>query len=112
MKLKTTNLIATALLAFNVHAYTYAQATPIAMTTQANQVNHNLIIFYDPDITDTTALIQAVNQYGATLLYRYNILHGIAVAIPQDQILENAEHYFYQIQGVQLINRDHIEQLN
>lgn len=112
MKSKTTSLIATTLLAFNINTYTHAKTKAIAMTTQINKVNHNLIIFYNPDITNTTELIQAVNQYDATLLYRYNMLHAIAIAIPKNQTLEDAEHYFYQIKGVQLINRDYIQQLN
>ena len=70
----------------------------------------NLIIMYDAEV-GKEALMQAVKDYGAELLYDYSIIPGIAIKIPEGKHILEAIDYFNQVQGVTAVERDHIYHL-
>ena len=71
---------------------------------------YTLIISYDT-IVGTAALDQAVDSYGAEVIYRYRIINAIAIRIPKDKDIHEAIKYFNQIEGVLAVNRDRIYHL-
>ena len=70
----------------------------------------NLIIMYDAEI-GKDALLQAVKDYGAELLYDYRIISGIAIKIPEGKHILEAIAYFSKVKGVIAVERDHIYHL-
>lgn len=70
----------------------------------------NLIIMYDAEI-GKEALLQAVKDYGAELLYDYRIISGIAIKIPEGKHILEAIAYFSKVKGVIAVERDHIYHL-
>ena len=70
----------------------------------------NLIIMYDVEV-GKEALLQAVKDYGAELLYDYSIIPGIAIKIPEGKHILEAIDYFNQVKGVTAVERDHIYHL-
>ena len=70
----------------------------------------NLIIMYDAEI-GKEALLQAVKDYGAELLYDYRIMSGIAIKIPVGKHILEAIAYFSKVKGVIAVERDHIYHL-
>lgn len=70
----------------------------------------NLIIMYDSEV-GKEALMQAVKDNGAELLYDYSIIPGIAIKIPEGKHILEAIDYFNQVQGVTAVERDHIYHL-
>ena len=78
-----------------------------ACAPAARQTTGNLIIFYDSR-TGPAPLMQAVKDYGATLIYEYRNLHGIAVRPPQNVPVREAAAHFKQVKGVLTVNQDQI----
>ncbi len=70
----------------------------------------NLIIMYDAEV-GKDALLQAVKDYGAELLYDYRIISGIAIKIPEGKHILEAIAYFSKVRGVTAVERDHIYHL-
>lgn len=70
----------------------------------------NLIIMYDVEV-GKEALLQAVKDYGAELLYDYSLIPGIAIKIPEGRHILEAIGYFNQVKGVTAVERDHIYHL-
>ena len=70
-----------------------------------------LIISYDSEIGDS-ALMQAVKDTKAKLIYHYNIINGIAIRIPQNMTMPEAIKYFKKVKGVIAVERDHVAHLN
>lgn len=70
----------------------------------------NLIIMYDAEV-GKDALLQAVKDYGAELLYDYRIISGIAIKIPEGKHILEAIAYFSRVKGVTAVERDHIYHL-
>lgn len=64
-----------------------------------------LIIFYNPE-AGTSALMEAVETCGATLLYRNGAPHSLAVALPDTLPAATAERFFWQVRGVVLVYRE------
>ena len=48
----------------------------------------------------------AINEYGAEVLYEYNILKGFAIRIPADDNIEDAIKYFREVEGVISVEKD------
>ena len=115
--------------------WTYGQTHPDGFTINFGKANHqeavyklstgqeirliedvefvsptNLIIMYDAEV-GKEALMQAVKDYGAELLYDYSIIPGIAIKIPEGKHILEAIDYFNQVQGVTAVERDHIYHL-
>lgn len=70
----------------------------------------NLIIMYDAEV-GKDALLKAVKEYGAELLYDYSLITGIAIKIPDGKHILEAIEYFNKIKGVTAVERDHIYHL-
>ena len=70
-----------------------------------------LIISYDEAI-GKEPLLAAIEQYNATILYEYNIINAVAIRIPEGTEIEDAIEFFSAVEGVILVNRDHIYQID
>ena len=70
-----------------------------------------LIISYD-EATGKEPLLAAIEQYNATILYEYNIINAVAIRIPEGTEIEDAIEFFSAVEGVILVNRDHIYQID
>lgn len=82
-----------------------------AQNTKPQNITRNLIIFYDKTI-GKTALLQAVQDYDAELLYDYKNLHGIAIKLPNEKDVDEAIGFFKKVDGVLSVERDSIMQLH
>ena len=88
--------------------YRLSDGREIRLTEDDEYVSpSNLIIYYDPE-TGKEALLAAAKDYGATILYVYNIIPGIAVSIPDGKNIIEAIAFFEKISGVTSVERDHI----
>ncbi len=73
--------------------------------------DNSLIIFYDP-LNGKDSLYQAIEEYGATIIYDYKNFNGIAIRIPAGTFIGDAIEFFKQVHGVIQVNRDHIYQID
>ena len=64
-----------------------------------------LIVLYDGEV-GKEPLKYAINEYGAEVLYEYNILKGFAIRIPADDNIEDAIKYFREVEGVISVEKD------
>ncbi|MBQ8047407.1 MAG: DUF1294 domain-containing protein [Prevotella sp.] len=69
-----------------------------------------LIIMYDQGI-GKEALLKAVKEYKAEIIYDYHTISGIAIKKPKDKTIEETIELFKAIQGVIAVERDRIIQL-
>jgi len=67
----------------------------------------NLIISVDKNI-GKEPLKKAITEYGAEILYDYNIIPSMAIKIPVGKNIEDAIEYFKKIEGVIGVERDGI----
>ncbi|MFD2744442.1 MULTISPECIES: hypothetical protein [Sphingobacterium] len=67
--------------------------------------SRNLVIYYDKD-TGNEQLLEAVQTFGAEIVYLYDALSGVAISIPDDKPMEDAISYFENIAGVTSVDRD------
>ena len=77
---------------------------------QAQDTTGNLIIFYDAQ-TGSAPLLKAVKTSGATLVYEYKNLHGIAIRPSSKTNIEDAITYFKKVNGVLSVERDRLLKL-
>lgn len=56
-------------------------------------------------------LRKAVEKYGATIVYDYNIVSGMAIRIPDGGDIHKAMAYFKNVEGVVSVERDRIRRL-
>ena len=56
-------------------------------------------------------LREAVARCGATIIYDYNIIPGMAIAKPETMTLDEAIDYFRRVEGVVSVERDRIIRL-
>ena len=70
-----------------------------------------LIISYDATI-GIEPLLAAIEQYNATILYKYKIINAVAIRIPEGTEIEDAIEFFNTIEGVLMVNRDQIIQID
>lgn len=75
---------------------------------QGNYAPDTLIIRYDKTI-GKQPLLDAVKAYGATVKYDYDIITGIAIKLPTNKSLRNAEKYFKKVKGVTAVERDYYQ---
>ncbi len=69
-----------------------------------------LIIMVD-SLVGKEPLRQAIKEYGATLIYDYTIIPGVAIRIPEGTTLEQGIAYFRKVRGVVSVNKDRITRL-
>ncbi|UOP05285.1 hypothetical protein [Conchiformibius kuhniae] len=64
-----------------------------------------LLIWHDPD-TNAAALLAAVAECGARLVYRAGAAPNmLAVALPPQLCPKRAQHHFWQVRGVVLVQQ-------
>lgn len=85
-----------------------APATPSYPRTQAT--TGNLIIFYNTQI-GSKPLMQAVKDSGASLVYEYKNLHGIAIRPSAKTNIQDAIAYFQKVNGVLSVEQDRLIKL-
>ena len=66
---------------------------------------HNLMISYDVSI-GKDALMAAIEEYGATILYNYNNFNFVAIRIPDGKFIGEAIEFFKNVDGVLSVLRD------
>ena len=89
---------------------TPAQSTTIPSQQQTQDTTGNLIIFYDAQ-TGSAPLLKAVKISGATLVYEYKNLHGIAIRPSSKTNIEDTIAYFKKINGVLSVEQDRLLKL-
>lgn len=92
------------------YALTIMQKQSHMLQQTDDQLTRNLIIFYDRE-QGAAALLAAAQSYGANVIYQYQHLNGIAVAIPEGKEMQDAIRYFERVKGVLQVNQDSILQL-
>ncbi len=73
--------------------------------------DNSLIILYDP-VNGKDSLYQAIEEYGATIIYDYRNINGIAIRIPTGTFIGDAIEFFKHVDGVLQVNRDIIHQID
>lgn len=86
-------------------------AKPIIKPPVESEVSKTLIIYYDKEIGNTY-LLKAAEEYGATIIYRYNALHGLSLRIPDGKSVTGAITYFKKVKGVTSVHRNQIHTLD
>ncbi len=54
------------------------------------------------------AILKAIEDYGAQVLYHYSVVPGIAITIPFGTDIQDAITYFKSIPGVISVQRDRV----
>ena len=72
---------------------------------------NTLIISYDVTV-GKEPLLAAIEQYNATILYEYNMVNAISIRIPDGADIEDAVQFFESVDGVLIVNRDYIYQID
>jgi len=86
------------------------QSTAIPSQQQAQDTTGNLIIFYDAQ-TGSAPLLKVVKTSGATLIYEYKNLHGIAIRPAANTNIQDAIAYFQKVNGVLSVEQDRLMKL-
>ena len=89
---------------------TPTQSPAIPSQQQAQDTNGYLIIFYDAQ-TGSAPLLKAVKTSGASLIYEYKNLNGIAIRPSSKTKIEDAIAYFKKINGVLSVEQDRLLKL-
>ena len=69
--------------------------------------NISLMIFYDEG-NGKDSLFQAIEEYGAAIIYDYIMINAISIRIPVGTFVGEAIEFFKNVEGVILVTRDHI----
>ena len=72
---------------------------------------HTLLIFFDSSI-GKDALLEAIEEYGATIIYEYRIINSVAIRIPEGTFIGDAIEFFKNVDGVIAVRRDQIIHLD
>ncbi len=86
------------------------QATEAISTRQAQDTTGNLIIFYDEGI-GSGSLMKTVKDSGASLVYEYKNLHGIAIRPAANTNIQDVIAYFQKVNGVLSVEQDRLMKL-
>lgn len=70
-----------------------------------------LIIYYDKSV-GVEPLLKAAKRYGSEIIYRYNIISGVALRVPEGKTDEEAIAYYKKVKGVLQVSRDRIYHLH
>ena len=67
----------------------------------------SLIAYFDPSI-GKDALLAAIEEYGAIILYEYRNINGVAFRIPEGKFIGDAIEFFQNVDGVLSVQKDTI----
>ena len=84
--------------------------SPSIPAQQAHDNTGNLIIFYNAQ-TGSEPLLKAVKASGASLIYEYKNLNGIAIRPSSKTKIEDAIAYFKKVNGVLSVEQDRLLKL-
>ena len=68
------------------------------------------LVMYDKDV-GKEPLLKAIKEYGAEIVYDYNIINGMALKKPENKTLEETMQHFKMVKGVTNVEYDHIIRL-
>ncbi|WP_455033651.1 S8 family serine peptidase [Kingella oralis] len=86
-------------------------SSPAQQPAHAARENTNvLIIFFEQGKGDAVAA--AAKQYGAEVVYRYQMMNGMAIRVPAGKDTDAAVKHFERVQGVLQVQRDQVMQLH
>lgn len=68
-----------------------------------------LLVYYDPAV-GSAPLLKAIEERGATLIYKYEHINGVAVSVPKSDA--DAAAHFRKVAGVLSVERDRVVQLH
>ena len=83
-------------------------SAPTPKPTLEQTVSQTLIIMYNPS-SGKQALLKAVADHQATIVYEYKILNGMAIRLPAGTDMNQAIKDFRQVQGVVSVEKDTIQ---
>ena len=83
-------------------------SAPTPKPTLEQTVSQTLIIMYNPS-SGKQALLKAVADHQATIVYEYNILNGMAIRLPAGTDMNQAIKDFRQVLGVVSVEKDTIQ---
>lgn len=78
--------------------------TTVSQNVQKTKTK-NLIIYYDAK-QGKDVLLKKAASFGAEIFYDYKNINAIAVKIPNEKTVEDAEKYFGSIPGVLSVTQD------
>lgn len=87
------------------------ETVPNESAVELDYSKSSLIIHYDA-VIGSEELLKSIEEYGAKVSYKYDIINAIAIRLPENKSLENAEQYFKKVKGVMQVSRDYIHELN
>ena len=68
---------------------------------------NTLIVMYDKE-KGKEPLLRSIREYGAEVIYDYNIVPGIAIRLPEGTPIRKAMAYFRKVEGVTSVERDRV----
>ena len=89
------------------------QVQPIVIDRQHDGLEYSpttLLILFDPEV-GKQPLLDAIEQYGAEVIYDYKMMNGMAICKPDDKTLDEAIELFKQVKGVTHVEKDRIIRL-
>ena len=86
---------------------------PLAVhgTELQGEFSPTTVIVMVDSVVGKEPLRKAVARCGATIIYDYNIIPGMAIAKPETMTLDEAIDYFRRVEGVVSVERDRIIRL-
>lgn len=86
-------------------------AAPVAESESRPYLRDSLIIYYDAEISKAE-LLKKIAEYGAVAKYQYTIINAVAVTLPKNKTIADAEAYFKKVRGVLQVQKDYIQSAN
>ena len=71
-----------------------------------NILYNTLFIYYDP-LIGKDSIYQAIEEYGASIIYDFININAIAIRIPTGTSIGNAMEFFKHVDGVLQVTTDH-----
>ncbi len=83
----------------------------ISKSEESDFVKNSLIIYFDQNIGNKE-LLKKVDEFGAKIDYNYTNINAIAITIPDNSNINDAQQYFSKVKGVNSVSKNYINQLN
>lgn len=96
---------------FGISNCTSVKSTgPEEVSKTDDYLRDSLIIYYDPQI-GKAELLKKIAVYGAVAKYQYGIIDAVAVTLPKNKTVSEAEAYFRKVKGVLQVQKDYIQKI-
>lgn len=100
-----------ALLAFTFSCKSVKNTQINSSAENKKNESKSLIIYYSAEI-EKADLVNRAKAYGADVFYQYENINAIAISIPDNKTISDAENFFSSIKGVVQVSRDDISQIS